>query len=247
MPVPETLLATRKPLSLAAPPVDPGGVWVWKFVEYAQYQVLSEWCWAATGCAVYEFFMREYFPVPPGTLPPGIVQCNVATTCLHASGAGKCCEIYDPGVGRTLANLVPYIDGPYQGPLRYSPPGNPPCNSGGSPLWALGFSQWLKTTLVGYQDPGLGGDGVGLNEKQMQAVLSFLKSSQPLVIGIWNHSSELNPYGQGHALTLYGSYTANGVRHYVLADPWDGFRTATAMPEGWWWRWSYFAQPPSGS
>lgn len=232
MPLPETLLKHKAPLRLKymayLQKQLPGGsstVTVSGFPPYAQYQILSMWCWNAVGSAVSTYYLT-------GGVGNAGIQCNNATTYL-TGGSGKCCSINVPGHG-SISGWIPTMQST-GAPIHYNP-GNVSCNQGGWPQWVANGTGSLSSNQVNYSGTS------GPNSSQVQQIVTSLTNSQPVVMLIWWNG------GGGHVVTIYGSYTSGSTRYYNVADPWDGYHQGwTGAPSGGYWGGSIFIVPNTGT
>lgn len=203
--VPELLNETKQTLDF-----EPGSAPtpVGDFPRYAQYQILSNWCWDAVGSAISSFYLKS------AVGSSGIQSHNAST---YLKGASGCKDINVPNHG-PVANWAPSMQQP-TGPIHFNP-GKVPCNQGGWPQNVTNGTGSLSSSQVNY--PG----GRGPDSSQIADVVNALAAGNPVVPVIdW--------YGPGaHVVTIYGTHVSGGTRYYYVADPWDGFHIWSQVPGG---------------
>jgi len=219
MSLPQVFLADRREYVLKVSPIISiikKFAYIANFPNFAQYQILSQWCWSAVGAAVVDFYLGS----GGGNRR---VQCKNASEFL--AGASNCCTLKILWFTINLANIDARMNKSGAQPMHFNINQNN-CNQPGFCAQPINATGSTSATWDGYS-------GNGPNASEKQALCDALDDQKPGIMHIsWNG-------GGGHVVSIYGLINILGVDYYYLADPWSGFRLSTGAPSNGTWAGSY--------
>ena len=214
MPLPNSFAKKRRTVALA--PLVQGGITasssstIIDYVNHAQYQILSNWCWAASGAAICDFFLGS-------TAGKYRYQCENASEFI--SGASKCCDVGKPFLKNGTKALARMKD--QKNPLHFDL--KVACNTGGRAYRVIDGCGKLTSDYDDYS-------GDGPNATELAKIVASIKARRPFVRRLkWDK-------GGGHATVVYGYGISTGSKPWFsVADPWDGIQIEyKSTPRGRW-------------
>ncbi len=222
MAIPGILARGATPLGAITPPAPAAGtpdpVVIKAYRNYAQYQIMSMWCWNASGASIADYFGVSSW----GT--SSVYQCDNAIE--YSRGASGCCELKIFGIEFSLrfVALMKKFDDPIHIDI-----GDVPCNQGGDPADVIEGTGELDADYDRYS-------GNGPDDAEYQRIVDNLDADYPVIQRIgWDS-------GGGHLMPIYGISYLFGLRVFLLADPWSGFKMQLAPPSNGTWTGTYFIE-----